>query len=596
MEDLNSLAQADGTQPRQLPSTPSLRTQNSPLQPRLQAWQQGLQSHPDKQFVAYILDGIANGFRIGCRHGSYAVAPVYGAGKDKNLRSAYENPTAITEYIETELVSHRVIALSQENAMADGVRVSPIGVIPKKNQKNKWRMIHDLSSPNGSSVNDGISKEVSSISYESVDSAAAKMQACGKGAIMAKLDLRHAYQVVPTHPKDRPLLGMQWQGRILIDTALPFGLRSAPKIFSSVADALLWVMRWRGVKRGIHYLDDFFFVGAPDSTECADALRTALQVCSELGMPVALEKLEGPATAISFLGIYLDSTLMQLKLPSDKLGNLRKLLASWSTRRNATKRELLSLIGHLQHAASIVKPGRTFLRHLINLSTSVSKLHHYVHLRGSISADLLWWSLFVEQWNGLSVIPPSAPSYDLVSDASGSWGCGAFWPGHWLQLRWPTHWSNITIAPKELVPIVLAVAPWGHHWGGLRIRAQCDNMAVVFAINTGRARDKLLMQLLRYLYFYCAEYNITLSASHLRGAENSVADAISRNQMATFFSLVPQAPPQATPVHPALVKMLLGTQLKEWTSPLWKQLFHSSLNRVSRPQPPEHIHQGPEGT
>ena len=42
---------------------------------------------------------------------------------------------------------------------------------------------------------------------------------------------------------------------------------------------------------------------------------------------------------------------------------------------------------------------------------------------------------------------------------------------------------------KELIPIVLATAVWGHHWAGLRIRCLCDNMAVVFAVNKGSARD-----------------------------------------------------------------------------------------------------------
>ena len=65
--------------------------------------------------------------------------------------------------------------------------------------------------------------------------------------------------MVPVHPDDRRLLGMRWHGDILVDTALPFGLRSAPKVFSAVADALLWAMHQNGVINGLHYLDDFLF-------------------------------------------------------------------------------------------------------------------------------------------------------------------------------------------------------------------------------------------------------------------------------------------------------------------------------------------------
>ena len=113
----------------------------------------------------------------------------------------------------------------------------------------------------------------------------------------------------------------------------------------------------------------------------------------------------------------------------------------WLTRRSAMKRELLSLIGHCQHAASVVKPGRTFLHHLIDLAASVRSLHHRVHVRGHTRSDLYWWSLFLEWWNGNSMIPPPTPTYTFASDASESWGavpsgemtgcsCSGLAPGH----------------------------------------------------------------------------------------------------------------------------------------------------------------------
>ena len=67
------------------------------------------------------------------------------------------------------------------------------------------------------------------------------------------------------HPEDRLLLGMLWDEELDVDTALPFGLRSAPKIFTALADALEWVVRQTGVKVVLHYLDDFLLVGEPAS-------------------------------------------------------------------------------------------------------------------------------------------------------------------------------------------------------------------------------------------------------------------------------------------------------------------------------------------
>ena len=66
--------------------------------------------------------------------------------------------------------------------------------------------------------------------------------------------------MVSIHPEDQALLGVFWEGKIHTDRALPFGLRSAPKIFSAVADALQWIVVKKGVRNLLHYLDDFIFV------------------------------------------------------------------------------------------------------------------------------------------------------------------------------------------------------------------------------------------------------------------------------------------------------------------------------------------------
>ncbi len=106
--------------------------------------------------------------------------------------------------------------------------------------------------------------ELCSISYTSVDNAACLMKHYGMGALMAKLDLRSAYRMVPVHPRDQWLLGISWNAHMYVDRALPFGLRSAPKIFNAVADGLAWAMLCEGISQPIHYLDDFFFCGPPN--------------------------------------------------------------------------------------------------------------------------------------------------------------------------------------------------------------------------------------------------------------------------------------------------------------------------------------------
>ena len=122
-----------------------------------------------------------------------------------------------------------------------------------------------------------------------------------------------------------------------------------------------------------HYLDDFITVGPPGSTQCRCSLDGIMRTCQLTGTPLEADKCEGPSTNITFLGMELDSTNMEIRLPSDKLERLRVLLEGWSKRRAGKKRDLLSLIGYLHHASKAVRQGRSFLRRLINLSTSVHK-------------------------------------------------------------------------------------------------------------------------------------------------------------------------------------------------------------------------------
>ena len=162
-----------------------------------------------------------------------------------------------------ECAEGRVIRPLQP-ALHPTVHISRIGIIPKKST-GKWRLIVDLSSPEGFSVNDGIEEGLCSLSYIFVDHAVRAAMELGQGALMAKIDVRSAYRIVPVHPEDQGLLGMMWEGSLFIDTAFPSGLHSAQKIFNAIADTVEWFARQQGVDPLLHYLDDFFTMGAPDS-------------------------------------------------------------------------------------------------------------------------------------------------------------------------------------------------------------------------------------------------------------------------------------------------------------------------------------------
>ena len=195
----------------------------------------------------------------------------------------------------------------------------------------------NLSSPAGASVNDAIASDSCHMQYTSVLEAARLIQQLGVGTQLAKLDLQNAYRMVPVHPDDHPLLGIRWGQEVYIDTALPFGLRSAPKIFSAVSDALAWILQSKGVRYQLHYLDDFLLLGPPDTAECTIAMQRTLTACKELGVPIAAHKTEGPSCQLTFLGIQIDTIRMELSLPPDKLARITAMVLEWRGKRVAQK-------------------------------------------------------------------------------------------------------------------------------------------------------------------------------------------------------------------------------------------------------------------
>ena len=539
-------------------------------------WSQLLQDHPDRLYAGYLVRGIREGFRIGfsreCRCTSAA----------GNMRSALDNPQPVDEFLQTEVQAGRVVGPFQNPG---GVQISRFGVIPKANQPGKWRLILDLSSPRFRSVNDGISSEWCSMHYTTVDNAVEKIVQLGPGTLLAKVDIEHAYRNIPVHPADRPLLGMMWKGGVYIDTVLPFGLRSAPKLFSAVADAVEWIACHQGVSFLLHYLDDYLTMGKANSSECSRNLELLIEVCQRLGLPLKWPKLEGPTAVLAFLGILLDTNRMELRLPQEKLGELKDLISKWLTRKAGRKRELLSLIGKLAHAAKIVVPGRIFLRRMLDTVHKAKHLDHWVHLNQEFKSDLAWWHCFMVAWNGLGMMRSVAanwlPQVTFVTDASGKWGCGACWQRKWIQCEWKGLWTDKCIAVKEMLPIVLAVAMWGHWWRGNQVMVLCDNMAIVNVIASNTSKNGSIMHLLRSLHFIAAYYNINLRASHIQGDLNVTADAISRNFMQVFFEVNPTADRHPTQIPQALWQVLVESE-PDWTSKSWRESLSSSLSVASQ--------------
>ena len=275
----------------------------------------------------------------------------------------------------TEEISIRQVAGQFNKSLVPHAHVSRFGVTPKNHQPGKWRLIIDLSHPSSGSINSAIPKSLYSLKYITMDLAINHINQMDQGMLLAKININSAFRLLPVHPADRHLLSMKWNKQIFINTCLPFGLRSTPKLFNVLADLLSWILEQQQVTP---VMDDFLTMGPLNFSVCANNLQIIKDTRSKLAL--ALEKIEGPSQYLTFLGITLDTQFTQACLPDNKLSQLRSDVAAWMTRKNTTKRQILSLVGLLQHATKVVTPGRTFVSRMYKVAARLKKLSHITRL------------------------------------------------------------------------------------------------------------------------------------------------------------------------------------------------------------------------
>ena len=267
-----------------------------------------------------------------------------------------------------------------------------------------------------------------------------------------------------------------------------------------------------GVDSVIHYLDDFLCVGPPSSKVCAVLLATLQHIAEKFGVPLAADKTEGPRTELMFLGIMIDSEKMECRLPRDKVENLRMEIRGMVGQDKVQLRTLQSLLGKLNFACRIIPMGRVFCRRLSAATAGVRAPKHYIRLTRDLKADLQVWDTFLETYNGRAIWmsgPFSNFDLDLVTDAAGSTGYGAFFKGRWSAEAWPESWVTAgfekNLVLLELFPVVVAIELWGAECRDLKIRLNCDNMGVVQVINRISGSSVPVVRLLRHLVLRCLQ-------------------------------------------------------------------------------------------
>ena len=264
------------------------------------------------------------------------------------MLSALENPLAVDAKLKKELDAQRLAGPFQSLPLSP-FWVSPLGVVPKK-VPGEFRLIHHLSFPKGSSVNDGIPPEHTSVHYATIDEAIKLIMSAGPGCFLAETDIKNAFRIIPIHPSDYNLLGMQWRGLYYYDRCMPMGCSSSCLTFETFSTAVEWVAHNKvKIDYILHLLDDYLLV-APSMQLCQQQLHLFLSLCTYLGIPIAPEKTCGPTTSLSFAGIELDSVLLEARLPLDKIEKCMSLISEFCRCKKVTLKEIQSLVGLLNFA------------------------------------------------------------------------------------------------------------------------------------------------------------------------------------------------------------------------------------------------------
>jgi hypothetical protein len=241
------------------------------------SWRSLSSGFPDVQVRNRVLEGLEYGFRMMFR-GDFGML----RSATRNNPSAYRNGGVVTAYL-GEKVRLGAVA-GPFRSLPPHFHVSRFGVIPKG--VDKFRLILDLSHPPEASVNEGISKSDSSVTFQSVADVIDMVLRGGRGTRMFKFDVARAYRNVPVHEGDRRLLGMRWEGLFYVDLALSFGGRSGAAIFTDVARVLAYILNTRlRASSVMQYLDDFIGVQVGGDAPFELDFEHTLELCKVLGGP-----------------------------------------------------------------------------------------------------------------------------------------------------------------------------------------------------------------------------------------------------------------------------------------------------------------------
>ena len=475
----------------------------------------------DHNLAVFLTDGFTNGFKLG------HAAPLRNNEKVPQVKK--DEADIIQEKLKHEIAMGRV-AGPFDSPPFKHFQLSPLFLRPKSTP-GEFRMILNLSYPKKfGSINKNIADTYKSVKYSSVRQGIKTATELGKGCYTAKVDIKDAFRLLPIHQQDLPKLCFKNKSSYYYDKVLPQGCSSSCFLFEKFATALHHILDFFILEgAAIHYLDDFLIFGN-NYEDCLLNRDLFIHICNILGIPLSPKKITLPATNTTFLGITIDTEEQCAKLPIEKIRQYRDDIQKILNLHEISLKELQSIVGKLNFAASVV-PARAFLRRLIDL---IPQTEDSIELDEGAKLDLKTWVSFLSQYNGITFFRSlqimDGKTINLGADASHK-GFGATYRSRWIQAKYPESWASLHITLLEFFPIFVLIAMYGLELRNAVVVFHTDNMAVKCIINSSTSSHPTVMFFLRKLILLLLDYNIDLRAVHVPGKKNQLCDAISRFQI-----------------------------------------------------------------
>jgi hypothetical protein len=356
-----------------------------------------------------------------------------------------------------------------------------------------------------------------------------------QGDWLVSIDLTDAYLHVPIRPSHRPFLRFAFNGEVYQFRVLPFGLSSAPRIFTMVLLPIAAHLHQRGIQF-IPYLDDCLMIAkSPDQLRWN--LQTALQVLSNAGFLVNYKKSSLiPTQDLVYLGMRLRTDLATVHLPESKAQVVIRCVQSFFLKPQVPASLCLRLLGLMTSCLKVVPSARLLMRpfqifFLSRWNFNYQHLNHSIAIPQSVLQFLTPWLEFDRLVKGVPFHEPD-PTRTITTDAS-----RLGWGGHLsihdsvrkVQGKWESQFQSLHINCLELLAVQRTLHSFRTHLAGHTVLVLTDNSSVRQYINKkGGTKSATLCALTLKMFRWCEEHNISLVAQHLPGVSNVLADSLSR--------------------------------------------------------------------